>query len=462
MSPLGFLAFASSLFLLLRPNSPARLAASGYLYALAWFSHIPNTPNHETIGAFVALTVASALLWERVSAGAGFSPSRALERAAPVIRSIVLLMYFWATFHKLNWDFLFDPRVSCGAVFYDSFLERFPFLPAASGAMNLVLAWATVAVEAAIGILLLVPRTRRWGIALGWGFHLMLTLSPKSGFYNFTSLLFPLFLLFAPATLPRRLAAAWRESAPRSLALRAMKAERWRAAPRLAGYLVGIVVPLLLVTRHSLGGLGYELFDYFSAHREQIRNEAFWVWMLWSLPLSYYVWRAFRRARKDRAHAPGRIGAVPKPLWLATALFLLWGATPYLGLKTENSFAMFSNLRTETAPNHLLGLDGLKLFSYQDDTVQVVSVVGRTADGKRLRNRFGGKSFEVPYEGLRGWLRTQMRYGAEIEEVSYRRNGELRVERFENGGELFEQGFLAHKLLQFRRYRPQGAMTCEH
>ncbi len=463
VSPLGFAAFASSVYLLLRPSSPSRLALSGYLYALAWFSHIPNTPNHETIGSFVALTFASALVYERLTRGAGFSPVTALERAAPVMRSIVLLMYFWATFHKLNRDFLFDERVSCGTVFYSTFLDRLPFLPAPGPLLNLAMAWATIGVEAAIGVLLLIPRTRRWGIAVGWSFHLMLTLSPKSGFYNFTSLLLLLFLLFAPASLPDRLAEVWRASRVRKLALSVLSVERWRAVPAALGWSVVLLVPLWLVSRHSLAGVGEELFDYFSSNRVWIRDRAFVPWMLWSLPLSYFVWRAFRLARADSSELPGRLAAVPRGLWLITGLFFLWGATPYVGLKTENSFAMFSNLRTESASNHLLVPEALKLFSYQDDPVEVVSVVGRLPNGGRLRNKLGGRgSFEVPYEGLRGWLRTQLRHGATIEQVAYRRNGELIVERYEDGGELFSQGFLAHKLLQFRRYRPKGPMTCEH
>jgi hypothetical protein len=153
---------------------------------------------------------------------------------------------------------------------------------------------------------------------------------------------------------------------------------------------------------------------------------------------------------------------VPKPLLLVVPFFFLWGLTPYLGLKTENSVAMFSNLRTETEANHLMIPESLKVFPYQDDSVEVISVIGRKADGSKLRLGQKRRRYRVPYEGFRGWLRTQMRYGAEIEQVAYKRNGETVVERFEDGGEVFQQGLLAHKFLQFRWYKPKGAMTCEH
>lgn len=463
VSPLGLAACISSVVLLLRPSSPLRLAASGFFYILAWFAHVPNSPNHEMLGAFVALTFTSSLIYERLRKGPSFSASVALDRVAPVLRSIVLLMYFWATFHKLNHDFLLDARVSCGSVFYNSFLDRLPFLPAAGGALNLVLAWATVVVEAAIGVLLLLPKTRKWGFALAWSFHLMLTLSPKSGFYNFTSLLFALFVFFAPATLPARLAEVWRESRVRALATRLMAPDLWRAVPGVLAGTAVVVLALFLVPRHSIGDLGQGLFDYFWSHHLWLRNEVFKVWMLWSLPLSYFVWRAFRRCRGDRPDAPGRIADVPRPMWLLTMLFFLWGATPYLGLKTENSLAMFSNLRTEATPNHFLVPEWTRVFGYQEDVVQVVSIAGRKADGGRLPAKLTRRrGYSIPYEGLRGWIRTQLRYGAHIEEVSYRRDGELIVERFDDGGEIFQQGFLAHKFLQFRSFKTKGPMTCEH
>ena len=464
VSPLGLAAWSSAVVLLLRPSSPVRMIASCYFYALAWFSHLPNAPNHEMLGSFCALTVATALALARLREGPAFSAPRALWNAAPVLRSAVILMYFWATFHKLNDDFLFNERASCGSVFYDSFLDRFPFLPPADGVLNLVLAWGTVGIEAAIGILLLFRRTRGWGFALGWGVHLFLTLSPESGSYNFTSLLFALFLLFGPASLASDLGKIWRESRLYRWALSVLDSDRWRALPTVLLSTASVILSLALVTHHSISRLGDDLFEFFLDRHLWIRAEAFKPWIVWSLALSYFVWRAYRTSLGGRfVRAPGAWASSPKVLWIFPLVLLFWGATPYLGLKTESSLAMFSNLRTETAPNHFLVPKGLQVFGYQDDVVQIVSVVGRRADGGRLPGklvRSGG--FSIPYEGLRGWIRTELRYGSRIEEVTYRRNGQQFVERFDRGDALFQQSMLAHKWLQFRRFRPKGPMPCEH
>ena len=51
---------------------------------------------------------------------------------------------------------------------------------------------------------------------------------------------------------------------------------------------------------------------------------------------------------------------------LLPVLVVLNGSSPYLGLKTETSFAMFSNLRTIGGlSNHLLVGAGVQVFDYQ-------------------------------------------------------------------------------------------------
>ena len=56
-------------------------------------------------------------------------------------------------------------------------------------------------------------------------------------------------------------------------------------------------------------------------------------------------------------------------------LVVLNGMCPYLGLKTDSSFAMFSNLRTEPGfANHLVMPHGPQPFGFQGDLVRLVVV----------------------------------------------------------------------------------------
>jgi NADH:ubiquinone oxidoreductase subunit 6 (subunit J) len=58
-------------------------------------------------------------------------------------------------------------------------------------------------------------------------------------------------------------------------------------------------------------------------------------------------------------------------LLLIPALLFANGLMPYLGLKTETSFAMYSNLRTEGGySNHWLMPASLQVWDYQRDLSQ--------------------------------------------------------------------------------------------
>jgi hypothetical protein len=62
----------------------------------------------------------------------------------------------------------------------------------------------------------------------------------------------------------------------------------------------------------------------------------------------------------------------PWPVLLVPLLAGLNGCSPYLGLKTETAFAMYSNLRTEGGQsNHLLVPAGVQLFGFQRDLVEI-------------------------------------------------------------------------------------------
>ena len=65
-----------------------------------------------------------------------------------------------------------------------------------------------------------------------------------------------------------------------------------------------------------------------------------------------------------------RLGSVSAMLCV---LFCCNAATPYLGLKTDVSIAMFSNLRTEGAYwNHLVIPSDVRIFDLQDEPIMIV------------------------------------------------------------------------------------------
>lgn len=79
------------------------------------------------------------------------------------------------------------------------------------------------------------------------------------------------------------------------------------------------------------------------------------------------------------------------PVFSAGILLLVVNSlTPYVGLKTESSFTMFSNLRTEDGRwNHLFIPEAVKVFPHQDDLVQITAsndqaLQASTENGQRL------------------------------------------------------------------------------
>jgi hypothetical protein len=61
-------------------------------------------------------------------------------------------------------------------------------------------------------------------------------------------------------------------------------------------------------------------------------------------------------------------------VWLGPVLVFVNGLSPYLGLKTENSFTMFSNVQTEgNLWNQLVLPRAMRVFPFQDELVKIES-----------------------------------------------------------------------------------------
>ncbi len=69
-------------------------------------------------------------------------------------------------------------------------------------------------------------------------------------------------------------------------------------------------------------------------------------------------------------------GQTPHFLYIFVLVLSLWAMTPYLGLRTAGNFSMFSNLRTEgEVSNHLLLANNpLKIWDYQEDLVKFIEI----------------------------------------------------------------------------------------
>jgi hypothetical protein len=420
----------SAIWLLFRPASVPRLLLLAALQIYAVGIDSPGIPNHWLFTSFVNLTVIGA--WGfLVLKTHSFAIERdtLLQTFAPLVRIELLTLYFFAVLHKLNTDW-FAPQLSCANYFYLGLVERLPFLSQLAVPVR-ALPHLALAAEAAIPVLLYFRRTRLLGVWLGLIFHGLLVLNPLHGFYNFSSMIFALLVLFVPGSRMVQLQTWIRESPLRTQLTRlTMLPFSWTV---LLGYAAFGVASLLLLT--ILSRYVARVFAAF--------------WIPYCLAMMTLFGVSVTIARKDSAPRYGVFTVRHWGLlWLPLIVFVN-GLSPYLGLKTETAFSMFSNLRTEGAQsNHFFIPASIQVFEFQKDLVEVTG-----SSDKRLQ-ALADEELLIPYFEL---LRRQP-----MASVSFIRDGvEMTMEAFSSDrSDQRQPPMVLRKLLRFRLVDKSGGQKC--
>jgi hypothetical protein len=191
-SPAELVVSASAFWLFLRPRSLPGLVI--LLLSFVWnvLQRLPWTSNHSFVVALAATTVLASLALKVRAEGWPPDRERWFDAFAPAVRIEVVVVYFWAFFHKLNAGW-FDPEVSCAVVLADVLGGRLG-LPDA-GWLHGGAILAGLAAELAIPVLLLFTRTRGAGVLVAAGFHWLLGIAT---FFNFSAWMYGLLFLFLP------------------------------------------------------------------------------------------------------------------------------------------------------------------------------------------------------------------------------------------------------------------------
>ncbi len=171
------------------------------LSAASLVAELPALANHRNLTLYVDVVVLAAWLWASVRERRWRAPDDALfARIAPLLRASVVVVYFFAGFHKLNRDFLFEPGVSCAGWFADKLGRTVLGAPLpVPAAIVIVLAVLAAAWELGLALALPLsgPRPRARIVALGaaWALHTVLAMAV---FYDFSALMFALLWAFVP------------------------------------------------------------------------------------------------------------------------------------------------------------------------------------------------------------------------------------------------------------------------
>lgn len=296
----------------------------------------PVIGNHQMILGLGSLLVIGSAIEARLRSTARAPSAPSLTGAVSVgLRWLLLIVYGAIAFSKVNTDYL-NPVVSCAVVFSDELLSWFGL--SASG--NPVASWAAIygslGIELAVPLLLAVARLRSFGVVLAVVFHGLLSLEPVGHVFDFTAVLIPFFVLFAPPCSHRR------------LMMLINRVQRRLSVPIAVGLVVvGLLVSLILV------GVGFPAWSI-----------GYPIWIAYLIAISWAVVApiVFGRGRSHHRTGPqsppalllsgNRLGPAAV---VVLALALVNGAAPYLQIKTATAFNMYSNLRViGHQTNHLI------------------------------------------------------------------------------------------------------------
>ena len=430
------------------------LGGAAALKALYLFA--PFVPKHPAIGVVTTFLLVFALcryiFVDRPINGHG---DLLVESFSSVFRLALVALYLLAALQKLNWDF-FDPAVSCAVVINEKIAALCPFPLFPTSFLHASI-WGTFFFYFAISLFLYIPKTRFFGFVLAIGFHLWLSVYPAFGVYSFSALVLAILVLFLPDASQPVLADFWRKIL---LRIGSGKVERGRSAVRWGIVIVTLGVLISQASCFLIIERSYAVFEI-----ANLFGLAFFLaWGIW-LSASFLValWRS-RRESPRMSHHPQ-----PSLAWIGLAIVIFNGICPWIGLKTETTYSMYSNLRTEgeSRGNHFF-LKRIDLFSYQTDMVELVSSEpDLLAIGPRPRTiqQFANPGTIFPWFELR---RLVSEHEGDVSLVYTRSDKRFKAAR--TGGEisgdpeLFKRHpWFARKFLWFRRHLSlEGPMHCTH
>jgi len=433
---MSWAAIAVALLLIWRPRwTPLLVILAGVMitrYAIA----MPVAGNNKMIAAFmnagILMICAHALLRYGNTAQ---MRENIYENMRVTARALLAVMYFYGIFHKINTDFL-DPRVSCAVALYMPLADGFGLQHSLTGKYLAI--WSTFIVEAIAIVSLYWKRWFAVGLLLALMFHFVIPISVYSWYMDFSSLVLALYILSVPREVSERFY---------EICARMFRLLRDRFG------MLGQALPFGIVIAGAVTLVG--VLSVFSPQSSIAPSHAYQsVWVL--------IWVVYGGVTMlllaDAAinHLPWRGTVAPRrPLWLyavPATLFILCTA-PHLGLRTEASIAMFSNLHTEAGvSNHLLITQPLPWFPYQSEVAMI-----KASSDPDLQH-FADRNQGLVMFSLKERLRKQPEQW-----VTYELNG-VRYEKAtaQSLGAFTHASFWERKLLIFKHVDFARPKVCTH
>ncbi len=426
----------SALYVIFRPSMGGFLLFVG-LQIFDAFYRMPFTTNHWIFTAFVNVTIFHSLIFLVIRQRSfQINSGDLLKTFAPLVRIELVVLYFFAVFHKLNAGFFADGSCATDLLRAQN-LDNFISLPPSFYKLN---AYLTILIESLIPLLLCFRKSRSIGIVLGLVFHCVLSYSSYNAFYDFSSMVFAVYFLFTVPELSVQIMNHLKEIKTRII--RSASPKRFshsKLVIRIAAFLFGLAIIYVLTKK---------LNDFESVH-------LYFFWTVYSVLYLYiFIRNQFLIKQASQVESePRHLQWSHWSLVLIPLIVFLNGTSPYLGLKTENSYAMFSNLKTEDGiSNHYLVPASIQLFNYQKDVVDVVS-----SSDPNLQ-KIATANLSLVWFEFQNYLNDH-----HPTEVQYLRNGKLNVYRKDDQAtHPTRSNYIIAKLMKFRSFNKEGAQPCSH
>jgi hypothetical protein len=307
--------------------------------AVIIFIQLPFTPTHLVMELFLALCILASYghlaLRQRSWA---VDPEACYALFSPAGRLLLLCMYFFGTFHKINPGFL-SLHSSCAIDFITGL--PLPNVLIETEWFRYTAIYAVLVLEFVVLLLLLSARTKYLGMLLGIPFHIAIGISSYGSLAHFSAFVLALHALFLPDSFADRL----------------LKDNRIPAAIKTP-HAIQFLTVIIVIT---------QMLFAFNA-RWTLMNTLFGVFAIMFFTLILRHGKYADGDNKFRLLSPFRlVNALP-------LLFFLHCCGPYIGLSTGGAVQMFSGLRTEGGiSNHYLIRTPPYLFPYQRDVVYIES-----------------------------------------------------------------------------------------
>ncbi len=288
---------------LLKPQSKAfvLLLITQIVYGI---SSLPNLQNHRYLALFI--NIGLLVLYQKDSF---FN-----QRSIWLISRSLIVVYFFAVFHKLNSAFL-DPTVSCATQFSNHIRILFPQIPQ----LPQLEIYGALIIEALICFLLFSQKTWRMAAVLAILFHLTLSFDYIKLFINFSGVMIGLVSIIT-------------------------------IDPDKTNFLLNKRFSRLIPICLALSLLVMKLFHY---------NQLIHILAV------HFTFIAFSLGALLCIFQSNKMYPIKASFIAASIIFVLFidGASPYLGIKNRGSFNMYSNLLVSTEySNHFLISKGLNIF----------------------------------------------------------------------------------------------------